>query len=143
MGGQRSLRPSRLYFALNLVLNDVNHGSFGEIEICAKAISAVDGAKLEVTYNAKDTTGSSAYFKPQAAREFDQIHSADTCTLKTLLKESIVDMVDFMKLDCEGCEFGVVASSSNQTLDQIKYVAGEIHPWMESQFSQKSVQITR
>lgn len=137
-----SFEPSpvnRLFFQLNLALNGLSRGS-GGIELLGFALSHIDGAFLNITYNAIDTTGTSTYIKPTGGtREYDQVSKVPTMRLNTVLDRYAVDVVDFMILDCEGCEYDVLSQTSKRTLDTIGNVAGEVHPGFHSILGERKV----
>lgn len=49
-----------------------------------------------------------------------------------------VEKVDFLKVDCEGCEYQIFKNASKKTLNKIQYLAMEAHlfnPQMQANFS--------
>ncbi len=48
-------------------------------------------------------------------------------SLSNLFKEHNVQYCNFLKIDCEGCEYEIFKNISLQTLSKINYIAMEIH----------------
>jgi predicted O-methyltransferase YrrM len=72
---------------------------------------------------------------------------ADTATsLDQIISRHHLKTIDFLKIDCEGCEYPLLLSASPTTLQSIKYLAAEIHlfnPKMQSQFNKLQQHLTR
>lgn len=51
---------------------------------------------------------------------------ANKWTLKWLLANKI-NQIGFLKIDCEGCEYEVLSTVSNETISKINYISMEIH----------------
>merc|ERR1712066_502885 len=90
-----------------------------------------------MVYNNVDTTGASLFYRsPHASQQADHIYAVKTTKLDDILLELEVGRVDFLKLDCEGCEYSVLPTCNNSTLDMILHATGEIHanPWTKHRF---------
>jgi hypothetical protein len=60
-------------------------------------------------------------------------HAIPTLTLEEAIQELVAllenggSQIDFLKTDCEGSECSFLGSASFQTLDKIRWIAGEYH----------------
>jgi FkbM family methyltransferase len=52
-----------------------------------------------------------------------------TITLEDIFKNNKLQKIDFLKMDCEGSEFEIFYSSSDQILKKIKLISLEYHEW--------------
>ncbi|CAE8691600.1 unnamed protein product, partial [Polarella glacialis] len=118
---------NHFFLQVNLALNGLSRGP-GGVELVKEGLHHQDGQVVEMVYNAEDTTGSSLFWTGDGQPGYSQKHQVSTVTLKTLLERKGVEAVDFMKLECVGCEYGVAHASDSSTLDRIKYVVGALHP---------------
>lgn len=50
-----------------------------------------------------------------------------TITLDTLLQEQDIEEVDFLKMDCEGAEYGIILEGGAPLLDRIHTISMEFH----------------
>jgi len=60
-------------------------------------------------------------------------------SLNKLFKDYKIKSCDFLKIDCEGCEYEIFKKISSQTLSRINYIAMEIHlftPTMKNKYKQ-------
>lgn len=48
-------------------------------------------------------------------------------TLDEALQSNEIEHCDFLKIDCEGCEFGMLFNTSRETLDKISHICLEYH----------------
>jgi len=53
-------------------------------------------------------------------------------SLEKIFKDNCLSYCDFMKIDCEGCEYDVLFSASKKILEKIRYIALEFHDFKES-----------
>lgn len=58
---------------------------------------------------------------------FDSHIKIMTTTIDELMKKFNIKEVDFLKMDCEGCEYEVIRQLSWRTLGQIKEISMELH----------------
>ncbi len=59
-------------------------------------------------------------------------------SLDQIFKENGIEWCDFLKIDCEGCEYAIFAGASEGTLSRIEHIAMEVHlftPQMEQQYA--------
>ena len=58
-------------------------------------------------------------------------HPADGNVLRGVLTKQRVDHIDFLKIDCEGCEYDVLLKCSDADLSRVMKIAMEIHSSVE------------
>lgn len=58
---------------------------------------------------------------------FDSKMQVRTTTLEEVIREFNLDSIDFLKMDCEGCEYGVINGLSVGTLKKIQEIRMEYH----------------
>ncbi len=51
----------------------------------------------------------------------------DTCTLQQLMENESLDSIDLLKLDCEGSEYAILYSLSDEQLSRINFFSIETH----------------
>lgn len=56
-----------------------------------------------------------------------QPQTVTTKTLETIFKENNIDTVDFLKMDCEGAEYGILANTPSYIFDKITTISMEFH----------------
>jgi hypothetical protein len=54
-------------------------------------------------------------------------HAADARTLGSILSEHQETCIDFLKVDCEGCEYSLLLGCPEEILARVKRIAMEIH----------------
>ncbi len=75
----------------------------------------------------KIPVGSSPYNKVLTKDDTEQFELVNTITLKTILSDNAIDIVDLLKIDCEGAEYEIFFSSSSAILSRINEVRMEYH----------------
>jgi len=55
------------------------------------------------------------------------IASKEVDSLETVFRKLKINDCDFLKIDCEGCEYQIFKDVSKKTLSRIKYIAMEVH----------------
>ncbi|MCI4340283.1 MAG: FkbM family methyltransferase [Thermoplasmata archaeon] len=63
----------------------------------------------------------------RTAVAFDQVLAVPTLGIADLLREHSIDRVDFVKMDCEGCEYAVLGAVTSEELARIRSIALEFH----------------
>ena len=56
-----------------------------------------------------------------------EMQQVKTLTLETFLKDHGIDLIDFVKMDCEGAEWGILLKSSLALLSRIRHIELEYH----------------
>merc|ERR1719362_1917427 len=51
---------------------------------------------------------------------------------------NVTGNVDFVKLDCEGCEYDIVPALHSGIFVRFKHVEGETHPWLTQYIENKT-----
>lgn len=117
------------------LIQELVHG-LGGIEIRAEAVGGSQDSSLRFYYNEVETTGGSLYHNRFAGSVlFDSSNVVATRSFSEILAE-LGGSVDFMKMDCEGCEYAMFRGTSDTLLRYIKNAAGEVHPlaWARRMF---------
>jgi len=55
------------------------------------------------------------------------IKNSKACSLNEVFRENNLQQCDFLKMDCEGCEYELFSNASKQTLKKISFIAMETH----------------
>jgi FkbM family methyltransferase len=71
---------------------------------------------------------------PSANRE-----TVEVINLATLFDRYRVERCDFLKLDCEGCEFEIILDSDRALIDRIDRIVMEYHDHRSSRFSHRDL----
>jgi predicted RNA methylase len=53
--------------------------------------------------------------------------AANSDTLRSIMEVNQEAAIDFLKIDCEGCEYNVLLNSPSETLSRVARIAMEIH----------------
>jgi len=138
------------YFA---ILNGAKHcyivePSKGHIETIKK-MTKFNGIEDKVTvlpYALSHENGEMELFHSKNVTAHSLLHGMDnagtsekvrTVTLDVLMKENKIEKIDFCKLDCEGSEFGILASQDfKETAKKIDAMVTEFHAWPQVNYSQ-------
>ncbi|MEP7264666.1 MAG: FkbM family methyltransferase [Bacteroidota bacterium] len=56
-----------------------------------------------------------------------QPQTVTTKKLETIIKENNIDTIDFLKMDCEGAEYGILESTPSYIYDKITTISMEFH----------------
>jgi FkbM family methyltransferase len=91
----------------------------GKWAVCInKAIGSVDGQEIQ----------NGLFNENLVYSNEDSRRIVDTITFKTLLKETGIDRVDFMKIDCEGGEYAIFNDENyDWIMKNVDFIAGEWH----------------
>ena len=85
--------------------------------------SSSSGAKL---YVGKCDAGHS-FFNNGKEGHIDQYITVETKTLKQIFDENNIQRCNFLKIDCEDCEFDVLFNTSKDYLNRIEKISMEFH----------------
>jgi hypothetical protein len=55
------------------------------------------------------------------------LHHARATSLDAILAENDIERCDFLKVDCEGCEYVVLLGASDNALARVSHIAMEVH----------------
>ena len=121
------LEPETESFKLALE-NIKANGLTGRIVPLKMALSDETGRSNLVTSsgssNANTLTPEDA---AQGTVRFDGFQEVETVTLEAIVRQYGVEHIDFLKMDCEGCEYTVIRSLSDNMLQVIKELCIEYH----------------
>lgn len=119
---------NRFFVELNLAMNHVKYfhsesrisSATGIVEVRGEAISGNEGqASFQLSPDADCSKIRSGTIGNYPVR---------TRTISSILSETGAEKIDFMKIDCEGCEWSVVDKMDGPTYASLNYVTGEYHP---------------
>ena len=57
--------------------------------------------------------------------------------IKTILSNHKLERIDFLKIDCEGCEYQLLLAENASTFSKISYISAELHMFNSTQITQK------
>lgn len=88
-----------------------------------RALSDIENETVSISYE------SSPYnqIQPEASAKISE-NKVKTVTLQSILKENSIDMIDLLKIDCEGCEYAAIFNSPGTVFDSIMEIRMEYHP---------------
>jgi FkbM family methyltransferase len=116
-----AFEPAPANFALltrNLELNALRH-----VEARPQALSGVAGEReLRLSQN----TGGHSFHVVEKAAPLSIVR-VTAVTLADVMRERDLGQIDFLKLDCEGEEYGILDSCPDELLRRIRRVAMEVH----------------
>lgn len=127
-----SFEPSpvnRFLFEMNLAANGIDNGP-GGVELHGEAVSGEDNGTATITHPIGSGESANIFAGRMGHKKSD--FSVPTISLQTVFKEVGDGRVDYMKLDCEGCEFMALPKMSSSSLHQIDRAEGEFHPQVDS-----------
>ncbi len=107
------------------------------------AVGAIDGEKISIP------TSSSPYNKiVQGNIELEHYDLVESISLPTFIKKNNINNIDFLKMDCEGAEYGIIYSMTEENFKRIIKFRVEHHYPEEKQkliqfFSQKGFKKTK
>jgi len=77
------------------------------------------------------------------ANKLVNVHAFNTYATSGTLEKLLtckVDRIDFLKIDCEGCEYEIILNCKNETLSKISRIAMEIHePPLCTNYTQRTL----
>lgn len=92
--------------------------------ILKEAVSDHDGGLVLNTETVSGFTTQSSVFNSQVKQES---FSAKTTLLESFLFENSIQQIDFIKLDCEGAEYSIIYSLSDESFSKIDSMCIETH----------------
>jgi FkbM family methyltransferase len=99
----------------------------GKSDITAYNLAVTDGRQETINFFLKEHSGSHSIFSDISSHE---VTVKSSIAIPTISLEKILELtkqrIDFMKIDCEGCEWEILTNSSN-LLGQVRYIAMEYH----------------
>jgi FkbM family methyltransferase len=89
---------------------------------------AVSNEKTTITlnYDSSDSFSTAATIF-DTSTQGDKIQ-VETTTLEAILNDNNLSKIDFLKLDCEGSEYGILYGASTAVLNKISNISIETHP---------------
>lgn len=96
-----------------------------------KAFNLAVGSKEEINqlFLSESSSEHSVCFPAKAT---GKSVSVNFISLEKIFNDNCLSYCDFMKIDCEGCEYDVLFSAPKKILEKIKYIALEFHDFKES-----------
>ncbi len=70
---------------------------------------------------------SSPYNRELTDDDLDNSELVSTTTLESIMKNNMIDSIDLLKIDCEGCEYDVFFNSTESVISKIKNITMEYH----------------
>jgi FkbM family methyltransferase len=108
-----SVKMIRENLRLNQITNTV---------ICEEAIGGQDGLSgLQLV------TGEAVQHSTAAITGIDGSVAVSVSSLRSFLIEEKIDLVDYLKMDCEGAEFDILLNCPSEVLKKIKRICMEVH----------------
>ena len=114
-----SFEPEKESFKLlkeNVKLND-----FKNIKLINKAVSNKTGTSD--FYLSDSNAGGHSFY---SSKEDNKV-TVPTISFEEFIKKNKIKKIDFLKMDCEGCEYDIFYNCSNETFKKIRYIAMECH----------------
>lgn len=114
----------------DIILRSANLNSFGSnLRIYQRAIAEKSGETIKAYYMDTSThTGDHHEFVGNTESDTGgRSIEVETISLDELCAD--LPYVDILKVDCEGAEWPMLAGASEETLNKINLIVGEIHPW--------------
>lgn len=105
----------------NLVLENINLNKAKNVKVFNKAVSDSSG-KLKFYVSTSKNKGQNSIHK---LGESQKEISVDKISFKDFLRT--IPKIDFLKIDCEGAEYGILFSLSRKELQKIKKISMEFH----------------
>lgn len=62
-------------------------------------------------------------------------HSVQVASLETLMRDQNLTTIDFLKVDCEGAEYGIFLNTSDHVLNRIQVISMEFHDRKDGRFT--------
>ena len=120
------------YFRLNMYLNNITvvkkwdrerGTNMGGIMPINQAVGAKQGVK-EITYPFNQSQLATLSDSPDGQKV-----NITVASFNDIIRRYDIDVIDFLTIDCEGCEFEVIPSIRERFVDKkkIRYVGAEIH----------------
>lgn len=110
--------------ALSLLTSNIErNGLAGRVTVVPVALGATSGTGQLTPSDA--TVGTQVH--PGAIGPIGSSRSVSVITFGELLGATGLTNVDLLKLDCEGCEYGLICASSLDTLRSVRAIVGEYH----------------
>ena len=93
---------------------------------CVQKAVAGEAGILKLAYDAKDSFSTSATLFASDSGQLDEIH-VEAATLHDIFAEFGIARCDFLKMDCEGAEYGILYRCPPEDLARIAQIALEVH----------------
>lgn len=108
--------------AYRVLQKNITQNNFDNIIKCFNlAVSDKENIELKFPIN------SSPYSKNLNADQLHDYQMITTTTLQNILIDNNLDFIDFLKIDCEGCEFEVLYNLPPGISERIKNIRMEFH----------------
>lgn len=115
-----AFEPSEENF--NLLKENIDLNKLSNLELINKAVAKESGAR-EFALSKDDPAGHAIPYEETNRRKVD----VQTTSLDDFFEERNINKVDFLKMDCEGAEYEIFYSCSDETLNKIDKISMEYH----------------
>ena len=104
---------------------NVAENSFGSRIVCCQAAVGVEDSTCRLVIESSDfayptTTSSNSEQEPDAVE-------VECVTLAGILEKNGIDFIDLLKVDCEGGEYDLIYSASEESLNRVRTIRMEFH----------------
>jgi FkbM family methyltransferase len=99
------------------------------------ALSDTPGVKLLYQGQGGRSVNYSLFSKDCNALSSNQSEGVESLTLSDLCQKCALQQVDFLKMDCEGAEYGILTASDAETLGRIRTISLEFHDLKKSEYT--------
>jgi len=114
-----SFEPEKESFGL--LKENVDLNNFKNIELINKAVSNKTG--ISNFYISNTNAGGHSLYSSRADKKI----TIPTISFEEFIEKNKIKKIDFLKMDCEGCEYDILYNCSNETFKKIKYISMETH----------------
>lgn len=77
--------------------------------------------------------------KPLIDEDKKSVNQIRSITLNDIIEKNNLDSIDFLKIDCEGAEYEIIYSTSEDNMKKIKQMGGEYHEFMSNNGNENKV----
>lgn len=100
------------------------NGLLGEVDLRSYAVSAHDG---EVQFDANPSIASHSRKIAGEGATADHVVNVPSLSLRSFLDTEKIEVLDFLKMDIEGAEYGVILNADSDTLSRVRRIGLEYH----------------
>jgi FkbM family methyltransferase len=108
-----------------LLKENLTGSAYGHVELFPHAVAEQAGPVR--IFLSRNNSGAHSLFQPKTAAEGRYV-DVEAVRLPDLLDTREVSRIDYLKLDCEGAEYEILASLEAWGLDRISRIGMEYHP---------------
>ena len=129
MGAKRVVGFEPYLESYSLALENIKKNGFSDVVSLSNTALAPARGNLELKISSKspNVNSSSPTSYIRSLYTFDEGNVVEAIVLDDVVRNFGSDQIDLLKMDCEGCEYGVLNSVSPNTLRRIKEIRIEFH----------------